>query len=80
MPDHRRLRCQRCEKHRDEVGSISWTGLCRECALRAFTLNRDGLVNHTGAAMRRWRLGMIRSAGGYTLDDVQAFLESEGHA
>ena len=68
MPDPRRARCQRCKRHRDECGGISWKGLCTPCAVAAVTSNVDDLYNHKGDGLLRWRRGMVACAGGVLLD------------
>jgi hypothetical protein len=47
-PDLRRANCQRCGKHRDEAGSISWEGLCRDCAIAAVGQNIEQMMDRRG--------------------------------
>jgi hypothetical protein len=70
MPDQRRRRCRRCGKTDDEVGPISWNGLCQADAIAAVAENVIGLVEHRGPALERWRRGMVACAGGVLLDDL----------
>jgi hypothetical protein len=72
MGDARRAWCKGCGKHRDEVGILSWTGLCTPCAVERVTENVDGLYYMRGEPLQRWRRGLARCVGGVLLDDVQA--------
>lgn len=68
--DIRRAWCKGCGKHRDEVGILSWTGLCTPCAVARVAANVDGLYNRTGEPLQRWRRGMARGVGAVLLDDL----------
>lgn len=70
MGDQRRAWCKSCDKHRDEVGTLSWTGLCTPCAIARVAENVDGLYYMRGEPLQRWRRGMVRVAGGILLDDL----------
>jgi hypothetical protein len=70
MPDLRRRRCQRCGKTAEEVGPISWRGLCVEDAKRAVAENVVGLATMTNPARDRWRRGVAASVGAVILDDL----------
>lgn len=50
------------------VGPISWSGLCRVCAQELVAENLDGLMGKRGPALRRWRRGVVLSAGGVLPD------------
>lgn len=76
MPDMRRRNCQSCRRSSDVTGPISWRGLCTDCSIDHVAKNVVGLMTHQGEPMHRWRLGMIRCAGGLTLDDVAKLLET----
>lgn len=68
MGDRRRAKCQRCGKRRDDRETISWSGLCGDCAKTAVTENIEGLALMTGEPLRRWRIGMAASVGAVLLD------------
>lgn len=69
MPDYRRRTCRRCDGHSSVVGPMSWSGLCNSCAKQLVAENLDGLMGKRGPALRRWRRGVVLSAGGVLLDD-----------
>lgn len=60
MSDPHRASCQGCGRHRDQVGGISWSGLCRDCALAAVAENLEALETKSGYGYRRWLVGMRR--------------------
>lgn len=60
MPDARRSTCRTCRRSRDEVGLISWAGLCGDCAKDALIENLDGLHTKSGVPWQRWRFGQAR--------------------
>jgi len=68
MPRADRKTCLICRRHCDEVGPISHAG--------RFAENVIGLHTMTGPAVPRWRLGMVRSAGGFTREEVEAMLDA----
>lgn len=68
--DIRRAWCKGCGKHRDEVGTLSWTGLCTPCAVARVAENVDGLYYMKGAPLQRWRRGMASSIGVVLVDDT----------
>ena len=70
MPDARRTTCKSCGKHRDEVGPLSWTGLCGACGPAVFEQHNDQLHTHSGPWFTHWRRAMAASVGGVLLDDV----------
>jgi len=70
MGDRRWAHCKDCRRHRDQVGELSWTGLCTECFTRRFYENNIGLHTMTGPAVARWRRGMAASVGAVLLDDL----------
>jgi hypothetical protein len=41
------------------------------CAERLLAENIVGLIEHKGRPLQRWRLGMVRCAGGVLMDDVR---------
>jgi hypothetical protein len=69
MPDRRRTTCRNCNRNRDEVGPISWTGKCERCAVELASENVLSLIDHHGEGFNRWRRGMVASVGGVLLDD-----------
>ena len=74
VPDFRRQVCRPnkggCGKHADEVGPISWYGLCIVCATEHVTENIEGLAAMSGRPLERWRHGMAACVGAVILDDV----------
>lgn len=70
MGDIRRAWCKGCGKHRDEVGTLSWTGLCTPCATERVAENVAGLYYMEGEPLQRWRRGMARCVGGVLVDDA----------
>lgn len=66
--DRRRAHCQGCGKHRDEAGNISWTGLCRECAVGAVAENLEALETRQGYNYTRWLRGMAKFVEQRALD------------
>lgn len=70
MGDIRRAFCKSCGKHRDEIGVLSWTGLCTPCAVARVAENVDGLYHMKGEPLQRWRRGMARVVGAVLLDET----------
>ena len=68
-PTERRT-CKKCGRPREEVGQMSWTGQCFDCAEAAVKENIAGLATMSGEPLRRWRRGMVASVGGVLLDEV----------
>lgn len=60
MSDPHRAHCQGCGRHRAEVGGISWSGLCRDCALAAVDANLTALDEKRGYEYTRYLRGMAR--------------------
>ena len=58
-PDLRRARCLRCNKKRAEAGSISWQGLCHDCAFAAVETNIDQMMARSGPNFDTWRRSMV---------------------
>lgn len=69
MGDRRRARCRACGRHRDEVGELSWTGLCAEDARRLSDEANDDLHFHRGPVFALWRQRMAECVGGVLLDE-----------
>lgn len=78
MSDPHRASCQGCGRHRDQVGGISWTGLCRDCALAAVADNLEALETKSGYAYRRWLVGMRRFFERELLDAAAAVEDTSG--
>jgi len=76
MPRADRKTCLICRRHCDEVGPISHAGRCGDCGAARLAENVIGLHTMTGPAVPRWRLGMVRSAGGFTREEVEAMLDA----
>lgn len=71
MPRDDYKNCRACERHTSECGPLSHTRLCADCATALLAENIVGLAEHRGEPLRRWRVGMIRSAGGVIPDQLQ---------
>ena len=70
MPDFRRANCRNCNRHRDEIGPLSWTGLCGTCGpLLSEQANKD-LHYHQGPVFDRWRERMAASVGARLIDET----------
>jgi hypothetical protein len=81
MSDPHRASCQGCGRHRDAVGGISWSGLCRDCALHAVEANLEALDTKQGYNYTRWVRGMARFLEHELLDAGAAGDQtSPGHA
>jgi hypothetical protein len=78
MSDPHRASCQGCGRHRDEVGGISWSGLCRDCALRAVETNLEALDTRQGYNYTRWLRGMARFVEQRALDAELAAAHTSG--
>jgi hypothetical protein len=76
MPDLRRAHCRNCRKHRDEVGEISWGGLCANCGEAILIENVVGLHTKSGVPWQRWRMGYAIKLFG---PEVTAALSSAGY-
>ena len=63
--------CRECGRDRAEVGLLSHTRLCGECAGMKLRENIDGLHTMSGEALLRWRRGMVACAGGVLLDEAR---------
>lgn len=62
MPDRRRKNCQHCGGHTDEVGPISWSGLCPRCGPERMVENIVGISTKSGVAYQRFLIGTVRAA------------------
>lgn len=78
MSDPHRAHCQSCGRHRDAVGGISWTGLCRDCALHAVEVNLEALDTKQGYNYTRWLRGMGRFLERAALDAEPANAQTSG--
>jgi hypothetical protein len=63
MPRYEYATCKVCDRHRREVGPMSWTRLCGDCARERLEENIDGIHFHRGPAFQRWRRGMAACVG-----------------
>jgi hypothetical protein len=74
VPDYRRTTCRLnkggCGKSSDEVGPISWRGLCSACGETRTLDNARGLHAMSGPALDQWRHGMAASVGAVLLDEL----------
>jgi hypothetical protein len=66
--DLRRTHCIRCDRHRAEVGSISWRGLCESCGKTRVSENLDGLASKRGPFAQWWAANLAASVGLGPLD------------
>lgn len=80
MPDHRRVRCRICKRHRDECGSISWRGKCPPCGRKRLSDALDDLHYHRGPVFERWRHRLAASVGAIPLDLLEAGDDDAGDA
>ena len=64
MPRADLKHCHECGRHVSECGPLSHNRLCGKCGMDLLAENIVGLIEHKGEPLRRWRLGMIRAAGG----------------
>ncbi len=71
MPDRRRKNCRVCGRHTDEVGPLSWQGLCIEDARERLSTNIDQMSARSGPNFDRWRRSMALCVGGVLLDDIE---------
>lgn len=69
MPDSRRRTCRACGRHVDEVGPLSWTGLCPDDSVDILVDNVGQMMARSGPNFDRWRHAMAASVGGVILDD-----------
>jgi len=60
-----------CGRHESEVGSISWSGNCLECAISRQAENIVGIAEKRGFAYRRQQLAIIKTAQRALLDVTQ---------
>jgi hypothetical protein len=56
--------CKGCSRHIAECGPLSHTRLCASCGIKRLAENVEGLANHSGEPLLRWRIGMVRCAFG----------------
>jgi hypothetical protein len=68
MGDKRRAHCRECGGHRDDVGTISWSGLCLTCGHRLHAQSLDELKAHDGVIYRHWRGRLAASMQRLLLD------------
>lgn len=64
MPDVRYKRCKGCGRKSDEVGPLSWSRLCPDCALARLEENMEGIRAGEGYAHERRLYGIARQAFG----------------
>jgi hypothetical protein len=69
MPRAEYAKCKVCGRRREEVGLMSWTRLCGDCAAARLNENIDGIHFHRGPAFLRWRRGMAASVGAILPED-----------
>jgi hypothetical protein len=70
MPDARRKFCKECGRHVDEVGPLSWSGLCSDHSKERLVSNIDQMHSRSGPNFQKWRRSMAASVGGVILDDL----------
>lgn len=64
MPRADYATCRECGRHRDEVGTLSRSRLCGDCAETRLRENIVGIHTKTGVPWARVKLGMARSLFG----------------
>jgi hypothetical protein len=67
---HHYKQCKRCGVEREQVGHITGTGLCVECALTLKNANAEQLRAHAGPYFDHWRRRVAASVGAALLDDL----------
>jgi len=72
MGDSRRATCSSCGKHRDEVGELSWNGLCVICWPAILKENVMGIHERRGWPHERRLRGIERYIQRARLDDQRA--------
>jgi hypothetical protein len=60
MPDRRRRYCKVCHRHDSEVGVLSWTGQCIDCAETRLIENNVSIHIGQGLGHERRRYAIIR--------------------
>lgn len=70
MPKPAYRTCRNCGGDREDVGTLTRSRLCIECAHLLERENNDGIHTKSGPAFKRWRRAMAASVGGVLLDDV----------
>ena len=60
MPRAEYVRCAHCDRHKSEVGPLSHSRLCGECARLRYTENMDALRNKRGPGWHRRTAGIAR--------------------
>jgi len=68
MGDSRRVRCKNCGAHRDDVGPLSWTGLCGDCGVQLMEVNAISIHAHEGSAYLRQQVRQYLAARKVLLD------------
>jgi hypothetical protein len=61
--------CRDCGGHSTEVGLLSHTRRCADCAKRNYFANLDQLVSHRGPYFQKHRRACVAAFGGVILDD-----------
>lgn len=56
--------CKVCQRTRDEVGHISQTGLCLDCACERAISNNAQLMAKTGPYFEHWQRRIVAGALG----------------
>lgn len=69
-PDFRRARCRECGGSREEVGDISWSGLCRKDSEARFAANYDAMKTKRGPFAQWWAAKLAASVGLGPLDGM----------
>lgn len=70
MADDRRTSCRVCGKHKNEVGAISWSGNCANCAMLKLEYNVLSIHTRSGEPFKEWRRSVAASVGAVLLDDL----------
>jgi hypothetical protein len=65
-------RCRICDRHGDDVGGISQTGLCPDCSHDRFLANLDDLHTRSGPGYEHWARRMLLAAHARLVDVERA--------
>ena len=64
MADGRRAHCRNCGGHRNQVGEISWSGLCNPCSHICLDAWNDRMHERDPEVVRRQKIAYVRFALG----------------
>jgi hypothetical protein len=61
--------CRSCQKITQPPYSVSWRGLCQDCAQARMRANNIQLSEHRGPYFERWRERSLAALGVFAVDD-----------